>query len=566
MRAVWTKTTGRFVGCAVALSLGVALGAACDSGGGESPEGLRVKLYESPAAPSPYVGVDLLYMRVVGPDLGEQGVTNLVPFTPGGGSGSVSSVPYSTSGASRQVIVEGWSGDATGQPVQLISRGTSVAATVREGFDPQSLAVFMAQVNTVVPVTDVNTLQPQTLTTGRVAHTMTETASDEIVIAGGGLIDGANPAWWTQDGFSALLDSIEVIDTRTHAHRVSAGKLVFQRAWHTATALGDGRVLLAGGWVSNQGARQAAATVEVIEPRGDTNAQVLASTMAKARVGHTATMLDPASLTILFVGGDIDGNSTFEVWDPFNGSPRGARPLPDGLERRFHASERFDARDPANPNGATRPAVLVVGGESPTAPHAGALVYDIKSDTMIVQPGGLTKGPRTQLTATFVPSQGKIYIVGGYSTLDRTGASNAIDVYDVNAATPETAFLTNVGGFNLAHPRGGHTATLAGDDEVIIAGGSGTGGGAEPTLEIIHQFFKQEVDPNTGQTVLKPFITVAFSCPEPTCPVVPDLPAARFGHRAVASETGLVIFSGGVTGGGASGVGHVSDLPAYNPQ
>ncbi len=194
------------------------------------------------------------------------------------------------------------------------------------------------------------------------------------------------------------------------------------------------------------------------------------------------------------------------------------------------------------------------------------MVYDITSDLMLQQPGGLTKGPRTQLTATYVPSQGKIYIVGGYSTLDRTGASNAIDVYDVNAATPDTSFLTNVGGFNLAHPRGGHTATLARGDEVVIAGGSGTGGAALETLEIIHQFFRQEVDAGTGQTVLKPFITVAFSCADPTCPVVPDLPAGRFGHRAIATETGLVLFSGGVTGGGASGVGHVTDLSAYNPE
>ncbi|MEZ4266401.1 MAG: kelch repeat-containing protein [Myxococcota bacterium] len=558
------------LGChALALAVGLALGtlAACDSGtSGDSPEGLRVKLYDSPAAPSPYVGVDLLYMRVLGPDLGEQGVTNLVPFTSGGGSGTINAIPFSSTNEPRQVVVEGWSSDGAGNAVQLISRGTSVAATVREDFPAQDLAVFMANVNSIVPVTDLVSRQSQSLTTGRVAHSMTETSSDEVIIAGGGLIDGANPAWWTKDGFSALLDTIEVIDTRTNTHRLSGGKLVFQRAWHTGTALNNGKVFIAGGWVSNQGTRQAAATVEVIDPRSDTPAQVLAAPMAKARVGHTATMLDPVNFTILFVGGDVDANPTYEVWNPFDGSVRGARPLTDGLLRRFHAAERFEARDPSNPTGPKRPAVLIVGGESESAPHAGALIYDITTDLMISQPGGLTKGPRTQLTATYVPSQGKIYVVGGYSTLDRTGASNAIDVYDVNAATPDTAFLTSVGGFNLAHPRGGHTATLTRGEEVVIAGGSGTGGGGEETLEIIHQFFRQEVDATTGQTVLKPFITVAFSCADPSCPVVPDLPAGRFGHRAIAMETGMVLFSGGVTGGGGSGVGHLTDLMAYNPE
>lgn len=564
---------------AVGVALGVAFSVlvACDSGSaGPSPEGLRVKLYDSPAAPSPYAGVDLLYMRVVGPDLGEQGVTNLVPFTPGGGSGTVNSIPISTSNATRQVVVEGWSGDGAGNAVQLISRGTSVAATVRPiagELTAQDLAVFMANVNSVVPLTGLVSRQSQSLATGRVGHTMTETSSDEIIIAGGGVIDGNSPEWWTKDGFSTLLDSIEAIDTRTNTHRVSKGKLVFKRVWHTATALSnggelDGKVVIAGGWVEvdNQGTRQASATVEVIDPRSDTPAQVLQAQMAKARVGHTATMLDQASFTILFVGGDIDENPTYEVWNPYDGSVKGARPLVDGLSRRFHAAERFDARDPSNPTGPTRPAVLIVGGESETAPLSSAMVYDITSDLMLQQPGGLTKGPRTQLTATYVPSQGKVYIVGGYSTLDRTGASNAIDVYDANAASPETAFLTSVGGFNLAHPRGGHTATLARGDEVVIAGGSGTGGGALETLEIIHQFFRQEVDPTTQQTVLKPFITVAFSCDDPDCPVVPDLPAGRFGHRAIATETGLVLFSGGVTGGGASGVGHVTDLSAYNPE
>jgi hypothetical protein len=87
------------------------------------------------------------------------------------------------------------------------------------------------------------------------------------------------------------------------------------RYYHTATALGDGTVLVAGGQV---GARvyTATASAEIYDPAAGTFSIVGDTTTG--RINHSATLLLDGS--VLIVGGDGSGTSA-EIFDP-------ARPAP----------------------------------------------------------------------------------------------------------------------------------------------------------------------------------------------------------------------------------------------
>lgn len=574
---------------------------ACDSeGGAPPPTQLTASIYTAPGAADPFQQVTEMRACAVGDDLACKDTQVATPYQPGGGA-TLPDIPYSKIGAPRQLVVEGWSVGAGGEEV-LVSRGRSLDVSVVEGGVLQSLSILFARVNSILALASADTKEPQALAQGRVGHAIAHTSKREVVVAGGGVLTGTGKEWWKPEGFLveagpavegepeplpsyAFLKSVEVVDeTDNTAYvpvatevidaegktRVTSPELFYPRVWATATAISTGQVLVAGGWTTQNGVPAATKKVELYYPLGSKQPQevkVLAAELAKPRAGHTATVVedDGQSFWILFVGGDVDGSPTFEVWSPKEGST-GARPLPDADDRRFHAATWFEATDPAAPNAAGTPAVLIVGGEAPAElsgegeapppPLDTYLIYDIGKDNMLAQPSKLPKGGRTQLTATFVPDQGKIYVVGGYTSANRTTVSNAIDVFEANSLTP-TFKVEGIQGFNLHEARGGHTATLMTDGAVLVAGGT-DGVNALGTIEIIYRYFKSEGD------VVKPRITVAFAC-ESGC-VVPSLPAPRFGHQAVFLERGVALLVGGAAGGGETSWNLLTDLLLYNPQ
>jgi hypothetical protein len=559
----------------------LALLAACGDGGTPAgPVQLQAKVYTSPGAADPFQQVTEMRICAVGDDLACSQTLVTSPYQPGG-SAVLPSIPYSPTGETRQLVVEGWSVQAEGGALP-VSRGRSLRVTVDQGGFAQALSVLLARVNAFVPMADSVQKKVQVLGEGRIGHAVAVTKKREVVVAGGGTVSGEAAAWWTPEGFDTFLGSVEIAEETTLSSSPIAERedgshrLFYPRVWATATAISTGQVFVAGGWTTINGEPTATTKVEFYTPGSQKPVQILEPELAKPRAGHSATLLqdDPAnqSWTILFVGGDVDGEPTFEVWNPKSGST-GAKPLPDGTHRRFHAAAWFEATTSDSETAQKVPAVLIAGGESPaehfpegaapTEPLDSYLIYSVDDDNMLAQPGGLPKGARTQLTATYVPDQHKVYVVGGYTSLDRSTFSNAIDVYEAQSTSP-TFIGDAVKGFNLNEARGGHTATLMNDGAVLVAGGTGSGG-ALASIEIIHRYFKKEVNASTGREEVKPYITVAFACAS-GCPDIPALPVARFGHQAVFLERGLALLVGGATGGGATPLNLVTDLTLYNPQ
>jgi hypothetical protein len=91
----------------------------------------------------------------------------------------------------------------------------------------------------------------------------------------------------------------------------SAGQMTMARYNHTATVLGDGTVLIAGGYrnpISNPTAT--ATTAEIYDPARGTFSRT--GDLTTARIGHVATLLLDG--TVLITGGD--GVGTAEVYNP----------------------------------------------------------------------------------------------------------------------------------------------------------------------------------------------------------------------------------------------------------
>jgi hypothetical protein len=136
------------------------------------------------------------------------------------------------------------------------------------------------------------------MATGRAYHTATLLAGGRVLIAGG----SAAGYWYSSD---SVLPSAEIYDPTTGTFTAS-GSMTSARSSHTATKLNDGRVLIAGGDTTG-------ASAELYDPA--TRSFSAAGSMGFTRYGLSATLLGDGR--VLFVGG---GNALAEIYDPQTGT------------------------------------------------------------------------------------------------------------------------------------------------------------------------------------------------------------------------------------------------------
>ncbi|MFT7579107.1 MAG: hypothetical protein ACI9MR_000769 [Myxococcota bacterium] len=530
-----------------ALGLCTLAVAACDDGEGSPPTGMSVALYSAPNTADPFQGVSFIRLLVTGDGL-DAPIEQLVPYERGGGA-DLDGIDFTGPGQTRQLTIEGWAANSAGQPVNLISRGRSRPAAIPEGGSGVMFDVLMARVNSFVPLVSADTLAEQRMVESRVGLAATQNAVGEIVVSGGGTVSTAGSMWWA-GGFDRVTSGVEAIGLDSHEVGQRSSMLE-ARAWHTATAVGSGQVIMAGGYGATGLPLN---SVELYNPPGVVGGAPLpiSNPLAVPRAAHSATLIDPTQRLILFVGGDAQG--TWELWDPINGT-RGAQPLPDAKSRRHHAAETFFLP------GRTEPAVLIAGGEDNSGVHATSMLFDSVARTMVPVAEVMPAGGRTQLTATYVPDRGFIYVVGGYTDTTRANATPGIDVFEV--ATQR--FIPNNAGFRMRTARGGHGASLMPNNTVVITGGGGSepvGTAARPlgSIEVIHEFI------DVVNAELRIEVASSFN-PETQNLAVPFMPTERLGHRSVALDNGMTLLVGGATMDPTSGdFVMVPSLSAYNPQ
>ncbi|NCN95272.1 MAG: hypothetical protein GW917_00950 [Bdellovibrionales bacterium] len=147
-------------------------------------------------------------------------------------------------------------------------------------------------------------LAPLGLNVSRSAdHTVTTLDDGRVLVAGG----WEGQATWT-GGNATYTAELLMEDGSTRV----LGNMHAPRAWHTATKLNDGRVLIVGGFKFDGGL----ATAEIFDPISDQFVQ-LNSALHEGRGAHTATLMNDGR--VLIAGGfglDSKAVSSAEIFDP----------------------------------------------------------------------------------------------------------------------------------------------------------------------------------------------------------------------------------------------------------
>jgi len=225
--------------------------------------------------------------------------------------------------------------------------------------------------------------------------------------------------------------------------------MVSPHAFHTATLLPDGTVLVAGGLLNDRLDGQVLAAAERYDPVGGTWTST--APMTQPRWGHTATLLSDG--TILAVGGSNNAGdplASAELYEPRSDEWIATTRMTTG--RGGHtATLLLDGR------------VLVVGGgddetnmEGEAGPRSSsAELYDAVSGRW-TRTGSMNQA-RNGFSATLL-SDGRVLVVGG------DGGFTGAELYD-----PSSEHWTGTG--SMIDGRFGHSATRLDDGSVLVAGG-----------------------------------------------------------------------------------------------
>jgi hypothetical protein len=235
---------------------------------------------------------------------------------------------------------------------------------------------------------------------GRIGHSMTALPDGRVLVAGG---TSRGPSG-ASGGQTIRPDaSAEIFDPRTNAWKATASMRT-ARFEHTATALPDGKVLIAGGQGPGEGGKiTALVSAELYDPAAD--GFVSTTDLGEARTNHAAVLLNDRS-SVLVMGGAGGANAdvslgTAELFDSRTGSWTGVSPL-TGARTGQTATLLADGR------------VLVAGGEDAERGSRRSLttseVYD--PQTREWRSGGAMQCPRSEQAAVLL-GDGTVLVVAG---------------------------------------------------------------------------------------------------------------------------------------------------------
>ncbi len=271
------------------------------------------------------------------------------------------------------------------------------------------------------------------MSTGRAEHTATLLPSGKVLIAGG---DSCSFINYYQ---SCPLDSAEVYDPVAGTF-ATTGKMSVTRFFHTATLLGNGKVLVTGGHD---------ASADLYDPASGTFAAT--GSMSVGRNSHTATLL--VSGKVLIAGGSnaTGALATAELYDPTAGTFTLTGSMAAG--RTSHTATLLA-------NGM----VLIAGGSNSANPTlATTELYDPAKGSFTAANGMVS--PRIFHTATLL-SNGNVLVTGGIANLATGVSLSSAEVYNVAAGT----FAATTAPMVTA--RDSHFAVLLANGDVLVAGGS----------------------------------------------------------------------------------------------
>jgi N-acetylneuraminic acid mutarotase len=289
------------------------------------------------------------------------------------------------------------------------------------------------------------------MATSRDSHTATLLGDGTVLAVGGRNLDCANC------GPIPVLSSAERYNTSSNAW-ASGGSMANPRYQHTASLLGNGTVLVAGGSnaiIDSCSCTTFLSAAELYDPTSNTWSST--GSLATGRYGHTATVLSNGKVLVAGGYGGVPNTlknvvavqPTAELYDPASGLWSTTAPMNNA--RAYHTATLL-------PSGL----VLVTGGTNGTATLAAAEVYDPTANTWTSVVSLNT--PRQSHMAVLLPT-GDVLVVGGYNSSSSAvfGVGTA-ELYDPTANT-----FTSAGA--MLTLRQGFTLSLLSSGRVLLVGG-----------------------------------------------------------------------------------------------
>lgn len=238
--------------------------------------------------------------------------------------------------------------------------------------------------------------------------------------------------------------TVDVFDPVTN-RITEAGTLVQSRVAAAAAPLGNGRVLILGGYFNGA----ASATAEIYD--SITKRSLAVGSMSSPRGDAAATALRDGRVLVVGGSGPRDGLSTSEIFDPTTG-------------RFVKGGNLNQARSGAILTRLKDGRVLVTGGTIKGVVTASVEIFDPVTNAF--SPTGQMLEARYKHAAQLL-SDGRVLIVGGADETDYRGKKRSLEIYD-----PAKSRFVSAGMLKTARFKIRDSVVLLENGNVLIAGGA----------------------------------------------------------------------------------------------